>query len=353
MSEPKKMKLEEPQKALLYPVLPDELTEDTPLVSVYVDTIKEPKMTSKVVLSLNSLLPVPELTHLKRINKREVLLFPVSKEIAENCLEVHNYLERKGFDTNLVANKIRTVLVAKIPPKTKKQHCKVHALWPCNFHPDKYLEKLSTNTLFNDRELDEHITYMRIAIEVAKKANSVGLSQTQQGVIVIDPKIKSVVAIGYSESTHNPCKHAAMVAIDNVSKTQNGGAWNDYTLDTSSSDLNLNGFHPKLLSHLQKLFSKTHFGATVFRPKDQLTDPGDGPYLCTSYHVYSTFEVCVMCAMALVHSRVKRVFYGASSDNGGLGTLCKIHTVRDLNHHYEVFGGLCESECEELNGGGC
>jgi tRNA-specific adenosine deaminase 3 len=41
--------------------------------------------------------------------------------------------------------------------------------------------------------------------------------------------------------------------------------------------------------------------------------------------------------MALVHSRVSRVFYSIPSKTGSLGTNYKIHTHPSLNHHYRVF----------------
>lgn len=42
--------------------------------------------------------------------------------------------------------------------------------------------------------------------------------------------------------------------------------------------------------------------------------------------------------MALVHSRIGRVFYGHTNElAGGLGTHFKIHVQTDLNHHFEVF----------------
>lgn len=55
------------------------------------------------------------------------------------------------------------------------------------------------------------------------------------------------------------------------------------------------------------------------------------------------------CAMALVHSRIRRVFYGCS-DNvlGALGSRYKIHTQTGLNHHFEVFSGLLEEECRSF-----
>lgn len=42
--------------------------------------------------------------------------------------------------------------------------------------------------------------------------------------------------------------------------------------------------------------------------------------------------------MALVHSRIRRVFYGCSNFmDGGLGSHFKIHVQAGLNHHFEVF----------------
>jgi tRNA-specific adenosine deaminase 3 len=69
-----------------------------------------------------------------------------------------------------------------------------------------------------------------------------------------------------------------------------------------------------------------------------VADIGDkSDYLCTGLDAYVTREPCIMCSMALLHSRIRRVFYGESVPNGGLGSLCKIHTVSNLNHHFETF----------------
>ena len=42
--------------------------------------------------------------------------------------------------------------------------------------------------------------------------------------------------------------------------------------------------------------------------------------------------------MALVHSRIGRVFYReADAGFGGLGSCHRIHVQKGLNHHYEVY----------------
>lgn len=65
---------------------------------------------------------------------------------------------------------------------------------------------------------------------------------------------------------------------------------------------------------------------------------GEEGYLCTGMHVYLEREPCVMCAMALVHSRVRRVIF-AQTLNSELGGLAgaKVHCEPMLNHRYEAY----------------
>ena len=41
--------------------------------------------------------------------------------------------------------------------------------------------------------------------------------------------------------------------------------------------------------------------------------------------------------MAMVHSRVRRVFYACPSPEGALGSKYRLHTQKGLNHHFDVF----------------
>ena len=61
-------------------------------------------------------------------------------------------------------------------------------------------------------------------------------------------------------------------------------------------------------------------------------------YLCTGFDVYCTFEPEPMDAMALVHSRVRRVIYCLPNlAEGALGSRLMLHEQKQLNHHYRVF----------------
>lgn len=61
-------------------------------------------------------------------------------------------------------------------------------------------------------------------------------------------------------------------------------------------------------------------------------------YLLTGMDVYLNIEPCIMCSMALVHSRVRRVFFNTSLNNkGGLISKQRLHCCKKLNHHFRVF----------------
>lgn len=65
--------------------------------------------------------------------------------------------------------------------------------------------------------------------------------------------------------------------------------------------------------------------------------------------IYVTLEPCIMCAGALVNSRIKRIVFGAYNNRfGACGTLYNIPIDERLNHRIEVVGGVLEEECREL-----
>ena len=65
--------------------------------------------------------------------------------------------------------------------------------------------------------------------------------------------------------------------------------------------------------------------------------------------LYVTLEPCIMCSGAIIHSRVKRVVYGALDPKAGaaesaftiLGTDC-------LNHQVNVENGILATECGQI-----
>lgn len=60
-------------------------------------------------------------------------------------------------------------------------------------------------------------------------------------------------------------------------------------------------------------------------------------YLLTSLSLFITHEPCVMCTMALLHSRVKEIFFLVRNPEGGFGGSFAIHGHPGLNHKIDVY----------------
>ena len=64
-------------------------------------------------------------------------------------------------------------------------------------------------------------------------------------------------------------------------------------------------------------------------------------YLCTGYDVYMTNEPNTFTAMAMLHSRVGRVFYFNDDEKYGVvsnnTSKVQLHTLKGINHRFRVF----------------
>lgn len=134
--------------------------------------------------------------------------------------------------------------------------------------------------------------YMKLAIEEAKKAQKLG--EVPIGAIIV--KNNEVIASAHNlrETAQLPTAHAEHIAIERASKVV--GSW-----------------------RLEEC------------------------------KLYVTLEPCVMCAGAIVMSRIPKVVYGATDPKGGCsGSFMNLLEESRFNHRAEVIKGVLEQECGDL-----
>jgi tRNA(adenine34) deaminase len=74
-----------------------------------------------------------------------------------------------------------------------------------------------------------------------------------------------------------------------------------------------------------------------------------GNYRLPDCELYVTLEPCAMCAMALLHARLKRVVFAARDPKtGAAGSVIDLFALPQLNHHTRVTGGIHEGACSAL-----
>jgi tRNA(adenine34) deaminase len=142
------------------------------------------------------------------------------------------------------------------------------------------------------KSLDEN--WMRHALKLARKAGAEG--EIPVGALLIGPDGLSVLAQSYNhrETWQSPLAHAEAIVLHTAAKKIQNWRLEECTL-------------------------------------------------------YVTLEPCLMCAGALLQSRVKRVVYGAKDPRGGaVETLYSTFNDKRLNHQIEFASGVLENECAEL-----
>jgi len=296
-------------------ILPKRLAKDIDLVLVCYAVIKSKSEAKEVLGLLKDKHPLGSLCHLKRIRSKKTedgndLQVIVSRTEKETYLED---VFRDDSDLVKYLTDFDTTYVAASQPFTRKQFTQASKYWPTSFHEDKKIKYLTSNHLFTKEEKVKHDAYMSMVDETMENG--------KPGTIIVDPKFDKIICLAHDCTLlqGDPLLHSVMVAIDMVAFNQGGGAL-----------MNLKYmFHDDKYLMLVEDFKE---GAVL---DEELNEPG---YLCTGYDVYTTMEPCIMCSMALLHSRVQRVFYKHKNrSNGGLGTKYEIHCETGLNHHFDVF----------------
>ncbi|XP_021060648.1 probable inactive tRNA-specific adenosine deaminase-like protein 3 [Mus pahari] len=325
---------QEPAQWQALPVLSEQQSGAVELVLAYAAPVLDKRQTSRLLREVSAVYPLPAQPHLKRVRPSrsaggahsDLLLCLAGPSAGPRSLA--ELLPRPAVDPRGLGTPFLVPVPAR-PPLTRSQFEEARAHWPTSFHEDKQVTSALAGQLFSAQARAAMQSHMERAVCVAQRAAAQGLRAV--GAVVVDPASDRVLATGHDcSSVASPLLHAVMVCIDLVAQGQGRG----------SCDLR----HHPACSFTQATATQGSRAGSV-RKLDE-----DGlPYVCTGYDLYVTREPCVMCAMALVHARIQRVFYGAPSPDGALGTRFRVHARPDLNHRFQVFRGILEDQCRQLD----
>ena len=65
--------------------------------------------------------------------------------------------------------------------------------------------------------------------------------------------------------------------------------------------------------------------------------------------MYVTLEPCIMCAGAIINSRIKKVYIGTLDPKGGaFGSNTDVNKIKNLNHYPRVEKNILQDECSKI-----
>ncbi len=72
-------------------------------------------------------------------------------------------------------------------------------------------------------------------------------------------------------------------------------------------------------------------------------------YRLIDCEIYVTLEPCMMCLGALLHARVKKLYFGATDPKtGSIGGLIDLSKIYLVNHQIDIIGNILSEECSRL-----
>jgi len=227
---------------------------------------------------------------------------------------------------------LRRTQVPLLPPSGAADAAAWSALhWPCVFNAAAAAAAAAAAPTQGHALPAEEVAAMRAGMARARAlaAAAAAAGGACNGALIVDPSSGEVVAEGRDVSRGcggggggwrgggeggHPLRHAVMAALDAAARR----------------DLAL--YHAP---------STAEAAAAARGEGGKRKEPPDAPprpYLCTGWDCFVLSEPCLMCAMALVHSRVRRVVFARPDCGAGaLGGRWALQALRSLNHHYAVY----------------
>ena len=334
-----------------------------------------PKDTSSLLEQLSSAAPLHRyaLSHLKRVRrsesqggsgadggggpKLELLLCPASE------------LEELPADLRAKVQSTSSVRVCRVPPQSRAEYEEWNGWWPTNFRPNEVDREREKG--HSAEELQTVADFMRLVAQDAERCREfygpgsnggdgngdgsdgfdcVGGAggPASGGGVMVNPANNRVVSschdvLLYRHGAEQQARAAAAAAC---SSGEGGKVEGEGKGGARPTRLQLSMRAPTLLCIDGTALVVNHgaafacHSAAAAVPAADMSSPllPADAYLCTGLDLYLTQEPNLLSAMALVHSRIRRVFFlEAQPAHGALASRHHIHALRALNHKYRVF----------------
>ena len=235
----------------------------------------------------------------------------------ERAIELKLFLNKEELDANLT--------IENIPfkqPLTEIQfaECKLH--WHLSNLPNSAMKTIHKH---DQKELEEIESVANLLINMSKTENIES--------VLYDPNNKTILEAAEIDDGTNPIGHSIMKLI---------ARYSDKLSFINSNKISSYENDAENVSRFQKLLGIKHRKTHHDEYLDNLNENSyllldKNQYYCENMFVFTTNEPCFMCSMALVHSRIARIYFIGENDiDGGLGSVLKINNY-NLNHNYLVF----------------
>ncbi|KAI3406799.2 TAD3 [Candida oxycetoniae] len=270
------------------------------LIPVWTCTI-EPQQTKRFLSICKAKYDGEETSSLKHLKR----MMKVDKNIRSIICPYTSNLEKQSILESLVGVDILALEVVQVPQyaaNTKETSIRWSQIWPITWKGNPNHQFL--NTVKFDMSLEKQM--------ISHLLDALADTQSKKGSATIMAKQVNnsieIQTIATNDGDNWPTQHSVMKAIDNIAQDE-----------------------------LRK------------RKKHNLEKSERG-YLCTNMIVYTTHEPCVMCSMALVHSRIVRCTYLQSNPTGGgMESSYHLGDRNGLNWRFQIWKWLGREELDRLS----
>ncbi|KAI0826727.1 hypothetical protein BC628DRAFT_1435627 [Trametes gibbosa] len=285
-------------------------------------------------------LDTPSLAHLKRIRK-------LDEKMSMALILTREHPNPPIFPEDIELPSPYVVTVPKTAALTITSLKLKSSLWPTIYAPRKKFEPEPWST----GEVRWACEAMREVVKVARAAGQAGEAPIaayvpvpyDEDARVATRMLEPLSAYDTRVSAVHPLRHCIINLVRAAGEQRASCASTDGTPSVST----LQGIPqidiPTYSTDITPL--STHTEASRLSPPRSETPSAQSQsevrngahYLLTSLTLFTTHEPCVMCSMALLHSRVKEVFYLFPMEKtGGCGSITCVPRLEGVNHRFAV-----------------